>query len=159
MRSVNKLRGILRAILLHKRRVFRTVYWWSSTYVTLYYYFIPEKSHPSKRLNSFDFVFSPTTLNSKHARMLNVNANWFSFERKVNLGNRLDWREMEKNVAFISLISLSGVYEGKRIDQIRVNGPLVVESNNLMICRRKRFFFLKTGAQSSVKFLIKKRCW
>lgn len=50
MRSLNKLLGILLQILLHKRRVFRTVYWWSSTYVTHYYYFIPEKSHPSLKI-------------------------------------------------------------------------------------------------------------
>lgn len=123
----------------------------------------PKKVTPAKDWIRSTSFFSPSTLNSKHARMLNVNANWFSFERKVNLGNRLDWRETEK-VAFISLISLSGVYEGKRIDQIRVNGPLVVESNNLVICRRKMKALVDSSADfklgpKALKFLIKMRCW
>lgn len=50
----------------------------------------PKKVTPAKDWIRSTSFFSPTTLNSKHARMLNVNANWFSFERKVNLGNRLN---------------------------------------------------------------------
>lgn len=49
---------------------------------------------------------------------------------------------MEK-VAFVSLISLSGVYGRKRIDQIRVNGLLVVEEQQLSALPTQKDFSLK----------------
>lgn len=80
-----------------EKRVFWTVYWWSSTYVTHYYCIFSgmkrrerEKSPHKMRLNLFAFA----TLNSKHVWLLDEQIDLFfhslAVESKVNLRNILN---------------------------------------------------------------------